>query len=69
VAIEDASEMLVEVLDGCGAQLGEDATHFFPISVMHLTTGCDESNDGEVLVNAWLLVYYKRFQMSRPDTA
>lgn len=30
VAIEDAFELLIEVLDGCGAQLVEDATHFFP---------------------------------------
>ena len=69
VAIEDAFELLVKVLDGCGAQLVEDATHFMQLPAIHLTTGCDESNDGKVLVNAWLLVYYKRFQMSRPDRA
>jgi hypothetical protein len=28
VAIEDAFELLVENLDGCGAQIVEDATHF-----------------------------------------
>jgi hypothetical protein len=26
----DTFELLVEVLDGCGAQLVEDTTHFFP---------------------------------------
>jgi hypothetical protein len=34
-----------------------------------LATGCDESNDGEVLVNACWLLYYKRVQMSKADRA